>query len=165
MGHIILAAACDVLALSKPDKILRTLKRLLDGAVRQRPWPCRPTPWSFRCKNVSTNPRGITTSDGAEPGLDPTKSDGGQPLVVGLRQRCDIDVVDFSEDDLSLHYLDNDSLGDFLAEPRPEWGKVLLDQCQRPQLDVLRLLGNHKNLHPLAIESVLSPENRTKAEW
>jgi Mg2+ and Co2+ transporter CorA len=86
-------------------------------------------------------------------------------LVVGLRQRCDIDVVDFSEDDLSLHYLDNDSLGDFLAEPRPEWGKVLLDQCQRPQLDVLRLLGNHKNLHPLAIESVLSPENRTKAEW
>lgn len=60
---------------------------------------------------------------GAEPGLDPYKTDGGRASMVKLSAACEITVVDFSHDNIHVTRLDNDGLGPFLKEPQPRWAK------------------------------------------
>ncbi|KAI0166184.1 hypothetical protein GGR57DRAFT_15282 [Xylariaceae sp. FL1272] len=102
---------------------------------------------------------------GAEPGLDPTKVDGGQDTVPTLHADCQVTVVDFSQDHLQVHELDNSQLVDFVMRPQPSWVKCRWINVNGISWDVIQALGKYKNLHRLAIEDVMNPRNRTKADW
>lgn len=102
---------------------------------------------------------------GAEPGVDPSKPDGGHASMATLSAPCEITVVDFSEDRLTLQRLDNKTLTAFLALPQPEWATCRWINVNGLSWDVIQALGRHKNLHRLAIEDMMYTKNRTKAEW
>ncbi|KAI5272888.1 hypothetical protein E4T47_03940 [Aureobasidium subglaciale] len=99
---------------------------------------------------------------GSEPGID-TSTDG--VVSHGETFPSQITAVDFSEDRIEQNELDNNSLGDFLNKPRPEWANCRWINVNGLSWDVIKLLGNHKKLHPLAIEDLMHTGNRTKADW
>jgi Mg2+ and Co2+ transporter CorA len=82
-----------------------------------------------------------------------------------LSAPCDISVVDFSHDKLSLQKLDNETLTSFLSRPQPGWVKCRWINVNGLSWDVIKALGRHKNLHKLALEDIMNTRNRTKAEW
>ena len=49
--------------------------------------------------------------------------------------------------------------------PRPDWAACRWININGLSWDVIKLLGNDKHLHRLAIEDLLNPRNRTKADW
>ena len=49
--------------------------------------------------------------------------------------------------------------------PRPNWAACRWININGLSWDVIKLLGNDKHLHQLAIEDLLNPRNRTKADW
>ncbi|KAL2020836.1 hypothetical protein VTK56DRAFT_7929 [Thermocarpiscus australiensis] len=102
---------------------------------------------------------------GAEPGVDPSKPDGGHASMPTLSAPCDITVVDFSADQLALQKLDNESLTAFLSKPQPSWVKCRWINVNGLSWDVIQALGRYKNLHKLAIEDIMNTRDRTKAEW
>ncbi|KAI0183015.1 magnesium and cobalt transporter cora [Xylaria flabelliformis] len=102
---------------------------------------------------------------GAEPGIDPTKPDGGQEITPDLHAECQITVVDFSKDDLKVHELDNEELIDFVKQPQPSWVKCRWINVNGLSWDVIQALGEYKNLHRLAIEDTMNTRNRTKVDW
>lgn len=102
---------------------------------------------------------------GAEPGLDTSKPDGGHGSVPELHSECQITIVDFSPDDIMIHELDNQQMIDFIDLPQPSWVKCRWINVNGISWDVIQSLGNHKGLHRLAIEDLMNPHNRTKADW
>ncbi|KAK3301630.1 uncharacterized protein B0T15DRAFT_405255 [Chaetomium strumarium] len=78
---------------------------------------------------------------------------------------CEITIVDFSDDNLSIKRLDNGTLGPFLSQPQPSWVKCRWINVNGLSWDVIQVLGRHKNLHRLALEDIMDTQNRTKAEW
>ncbi|KAI1749186.1 hypothetical protein F4782DRAFT_514264 [Xylaria castorea] len=102
---------------------------------------------------------------GAEPGIDPTKLDGGQETTPDLHAECQITVVDFSQEDLKIHELDNRELIDFVKQPQPSWVKCRWINVNGLSWDVIQALGEYKNLHRLAIEDTMNTRNRTKVDW
>ncbi|KAL8879215.1 MAG: hypothetical protein Q9198_003134, partial [Flavoplaca austrocitrina] len=111
--------------------------------------------------------RGRQWAPGQEPGIDPTQShDGHEPSTVPhLFEECEIKVVDFSLDSIEVHHLDNKSLADFLEDSRPPWVSCRWISVNGLSWDVIKLLGNDKGLHRLAIEDMMNTKNRTKADW
>ncbi|KAI1879568.1 hypothetical protein JX265_002522 [Neoarthrinium moseri] len=101
---------------------------------------------------------------GAEPGVDTTKTEQGH-AVMGLHANCQITIVDFSQDNLAIHELDNSELVDFLQQPQPDWVKCRWINVNGLSWDVIQALGNYKNLHRLAIEDIMNTRNRTKVDW
>ncbi|KKZ63618.1 hypothetical protein EMCG_02059 [[Emmonsia] crescens] len=107
---------------------------------------------------------------GEEPGLDPTEPlppyrTGGETLLREKNQRCDITVVDFSQDDMRMYHLDNDTLRPFLNKEREPWVLCRWINVNGLSWDVVSLLASHKGLHRLAIEDLLHSVNRTKVDW
>ncbi|KAH8660032.1 hypothetical protein BX600DRAFT_415021 [Xylariales sp. PMI_506] len=102
---------------------------------------------------------------GQEPGIDPSKPDGGRPEQPSLQAECDITVVDFSEDDIVVNDMTNSNLASFLSKPREDWVKCRWINVNGLSWDVIQEIGRHKNLHPLAIEDLMNTNNRTKADW
>ena len=102
---------------------------------------------------------------GQEPGLDPTKPNGGRPQTPTLQQDCQITVVDFSETDMVMHELNNAKLIAFLDEKQASWIKCRWINVNGLSWDVIQALGKHKRLHRLAIEDLVNTNNRTKADW
>ncbi|KAI1465248.1 uncharacterized protein F4812DRAFT_440226 [Daldinia caldariorum] len=102
---------------------------------------------------------------GAEPGVDPSKPDGGQETRPTLHAECQITVVDFSQDNLEVHELDNRELIDFVQKPQPDWVKCRWINVNGLSWDVIQALGKYKGLHSLAIEDIMNTKNRTKADW
>ena len=49
--------------------------------------------------------------------------------------------------------------------PRPDWAVCRWINVNGLSWDVIKLLGNDKRLHRLAIEDLLNPRNRTKVDW
>lgn len=102
---------------------------------------------------------------GAEPGVDPYKTDGGRASLPKLQTACDITVVDFSQDDLHVSALNNDDLGPFLKEPQPKWAQCRWINVNGLSWDVIATLGQYKKLHKLSIEDIMNTRNRTKTDW
>ncbi|KAI1143639.1 hypothetical protein F5Y05DRAFT_401037 [Hypoxylon sp. FL0543] len=102
---------------------------------------------------------------GAEPGIDPLKPDGGQESVPKLQADCQITVVDFSQEDLQVHELDNNQLIEFVKQPQPSWVKCRWINVNGLSWDVIQALGQYKDLHRLAIEDIMNSRNRPKADW
>lgn len=99
---------------------------------------------------------------GDEPGVDvATASFAARPV------RCTI--VDSSADSVSILDLSNDELIAELDKPRPEWAALRWIACYGVSWDVLRALSLKHNLHPLAVEDVLSvggaAQSRSKSDY
>lgn len=113
------------------------------------------------------------TRPGWEPGQEPG-FDTSEPLPAytsddaihaQVHQQCEITIVDYSEDDMQMWRLDNDNLEEFLNRGREHWVKCRWINVNGLSWDVIRLLGQHKGLHRLAIEDLMNTHNRTKADW
>ncbi|KAJ5098559.1 hypothetical protein N7532_005560 [Penicillium argentinense] len=108
---------------------------------------------------------------GTEPGIDPTKplppysSEWASNLPSDLQRDCEITVVDFSQNEMRQYELDNESLEAFLAREREPWVQCRWINVNGLSWDVIKILGNHKGLHRLAIEDLVHTTNRTKADW
>src|SRR5205823_4146898 len=108
---------------------------------------------------------------GEEPGFDPNDpvppygASGDTSLNEQLNKRCEITVVDFSQDEMRMYHLDNDTLGPFLKREKDPWVTCRWINVNGLSWDVVRLLGNHKGLHRLSIEDLMHSINRTKADW
>ncbi len=122
---------------------------------------------SSTAKTYQPERRGRQWAPGQEPGIDPTQShDDHEPSAVPhLFEECEIKIVDFSLDSIEVHLLDNKSLADFLEDPRPDWASCRWISVNGLSWDVIKLLGNDKGLHRLAIEDMMNTKNRTKADW
>ena len=124
----------------------------------------RPTR-SNTAKTYKPERRGRDWQPGQEPGIDTTATPPHPSLAPSLYAQCDITVVDFSQDDIRLQHLENETLPDFMETPRPDWAVCRWINVNGLSWDVIKLLGNDKRLHRLAIEDLLNPKNRTKADW
>ncbi|MCJ1298961.1 hypothetical protein MMC08_001752 [Hypocenomyce scalaris] len=104
---------------------------------------------------------------GQEPGIDTRADHGGHmpPHGPPLQRACEITVVDFSPDYMRMHHLDNKSLGPYLDQPKEDWVSSRWINVNGLSWDVIKLLGNDKGLHRLAIEDLMNTRNRTKADW
>ncbi|KAK7729401.1 hypothetical protein SLS53_009251 [Cytospora paraplurivora] len=102
---------------------------------------------------------------GAEPGVDPYKTDGGRASLPKLSAACEIAIVDFSQDDIEVSALTNDDLGPFLQKPQPDWAKCRWINVNGLSWDVIATLGQYKRLHKLSIEDIMNTRNRTKTDW
>lgn len=111
--------------------------------------------------------KGRNWQPGQEPGIDTAAEHSGLAAlhIKELSQKCDITVVDFSQDFVRLHRLDNESLEPFLALPKDDWVQSRWISVNGLSWDVIKLLGNYKGLHRLAIEDLINPRNRTKVDW
>ena len=121
---------------------------------------------SNTAKTYRPERRGQDWHPGQEPGID-TSATHPHPLSYApeLHEECQITVVDFSEDDVRLQHLDNQSLEEFMNKGRPVWATCRWINVNGLSWDVIKTLGNHKKLHSLAIEDLINTKNRTKADW
>jgi Mg2+ and Co2+ transporter CorA len=101
---------------------------------------------------------------GAEPGVD-TRNDDEAAKYHHLHAQCQITVVDYSNERVVCHELDNDSLEAFLSTPKEDWVACRWVNVNGLSWDVIRMLGNHGKLHRLAIEDLMSDKGRTKVDW
>ena len=108
---------------------------------------------------------GIDTSDPAPPYSQGNAIGGDTSHLGKIDQRCEITVVDFSNEMISTTDLDNDNIEEFLQQHPPNWSDVRWINVNGLSWDVIRVLGNHKRLHRLAIEDLLHTKNRTKVDW
>ena len=103
---------------------------------------------------------------GAEPGIDASgDEDNVPPEVKALKARCDISIIDFSDDDVRHLQADNESLPKVLEEPRPDDMPCRWISVNGLSWDVIRCLGKRYHLHRLAIEDVAHTKSRTKVDW
>ncbi|PYH93696.1 cora family metal ion transporter [Aspergillus ellipticus CBS 707.79] len=128
----------------------------------------------------STTARSYYREDGAgdpnwQPGTEPG-IDTNQPLPAystewmastpaDLHGRSEITVVDFSQLEMRQYVLDNDTLGPFLEREKEPWVQCRWINVNGLSWDVIRILGNHKGLHRLAVEDLINSTNRTKVDW
>ena len=120
---------------------------------------------SNTAKTYKPERRGQDWHPGQEPGIDTAATQPHPSLAPSLYAQCDITVVDFSQDDIRIQHLENETLPDFMDTPRPDWAVCRWINANGLSWDVIKLLGNDKRLHRLAIEDLLNPRNRTKADW
>ncbi|KAG8530385.1 uncharacterized protein KY384_004887 [Bacidia gigantensis] len=120
---------------------------------------------SNTAKTYRPDRRGQEWLPGSEPGID--VSSGGQPRssLLQIHEECEITIVDFAQDDMKLHHLDNCTLANFLTNPRPVWSDCRWINVNGLSWDVIEILGKDRYLHRLAIEDLMNPRNRTKADW
>lgn len=113
----------------------------------------------------SPTPRPVWEAEpGAEPGIDTAKTEADH-RHSHLREECIITVVDFSDEYMEQHTLDNETLEAFLEQPREDWAACRWISVNGLSWDVIKTLGNHKNLHRLAVEDLMNTRGRTKADW
>ncbi|KAJ5653938.1 hypothetical protein N7490_000941 [Penicillium lividum] len=123
----------------------------------------------------SYHPDGFTQDStwqpGTEPGIDPTKTlhpssaEWASNVPSDLHRECEITVVDFSQHEMRQYELNNSTLAQFLEREKEPWVQCRWINVNGLSWDVIKILGNHKKLHRLAIEDVVHMTNRTKADW
>ncbi|KAJ5046723.1 uncharacterized protein L3040_003955 [Drepanopeziza brunnea f. sp. 'multigermtubi'] len=102
---------------------------------------------------------------GQEPGLDPSKPNGGRAQLPTFHEDCQITVVDISEDEIYHFEFNNAQLIQFLHEKQEPWVKCRWINVNGLSWDVIQALGQYKKLHRLAMEDLINTSNRTKADW
>lgn len=124
--------------------------------------------WALRAANAYNTFR-PGWGPGQEPGLDPSKPNGGRAEKPELHDECEITIVDYSEDDMLMRHLDNDGLATWVEREaekgRESWVKCRWININGLSWDVIQCLGKWKRFHRLAIEDLVNTHNRTKADW
>ncbi|KAH8427203.1 putative CorA family metal ion transporter [Aspergillus melleus] len=153
--------------LTFPETLPPAARRISQDTIRNRTRRSN-TARSYHPDSVAHDPN---WQPGTEPGIDPTKplpaynADWMSNIPSDLHRRCEIIVVDFSQHEMRQYELDNDTLGPFLAREREPWVQCRWINVNGLSWDVIRLLGNQKGLHRLAIEDLINTTNRTKVDW
>lgn len=119
------------------------------------------------------NSKEMGQTSGWQPGLEPGFDTSGPAPAYSKTthpdpwpsQHCGVTVVDYSIDQVKTWDLDNYDLEEFLQTPEPDFLKVRWINCDGLSWDVVRILGQYKGLHRLAIEDLLNTRNRTKVDW
>ncbi|EMD84720.1 hypothetical protein COCHEDRAFT_1036023 [Bipolaris maydis C5] len=158
-GRSATAATATSAAPTNPDTLLSPDRGSVDSTLRRR------ITRSHTVKHYQSPTRQYHHQEpGAEPGVD-TKNDNEAANYHHLYAPCQITVVDFSDQRVECHELDNDTLEEFLKHPKEDWVTSRWINVNGLSWDVIRTLGNHKQLHRLAIEDLMSPQSRTKVDW
>jgi Mg2+ and Co2+ transporter CorA len=143
-----------------PEELLSPDRASFDSTLRRR------ITRSHTVKHYQSPTRPYQHQEpGAEPGVDTKKALQEGANYHHLYARCQITVVDFSDERVECHELDNDTLEDFLSYPKEDWVACRWVNINGLSWDVIRTLGNHKQLHRLAIEDLMSTQSRTKVDW
>ncbi|KAF2011331.1 hypothetical protein BU24DRAFT_376429 [Aaosphaeria arxii CBS 175.79] len=145
----------DVGSLLSPIRSIRSVNSG-DSGLRRRPTR------SNTIRNYASPTRPTWEEPGAEPGVDTTKE---VEVHHTLHRECDITVVDFSDERVESHSLNNTTLDEFLSRPKESWAMCRWINVNGLSWDVIKALGNHKKLHRLAIEDLMNTRGRTKADW
>jgi Mg2+ and Co2+ transporter CorA len=117
--------------------------------------------------------KGGAWQPGREPGIDTSdpaphydrSSHLDEIHVEDLNTHCEITIVDFSQDKMDMYELNNDELAEFLCRPKEDWVSCRWINVNGLSWDVIRVLGNHKGLHRLAVEDLMNTRNRSKVDW
>ncbi|KAL5343106.1 hypothetical protein BJX70DRAFT_207597 [Aspergillus crustosus] len=123
---------------------------------------------SYRPDNITHD---LNWQPGTEPGIDPTRplpaynAEWMTSISTSLLRRCEITVVDFSQNEMRQYALDNDTIEQFMSKEREPWVQCRWINVNGLSWDVIRVLGNQKGLHRLAIEDLINETNRTKVDW
>ena len=121
---------------------------------------------SNTAKTYRPERRGQAWQPGQEPGIDTSAPpEYSSTTAPKFNEPCQITLVDFSQDNMQQTELNNAELVSFMSKPRPDWALCRWINVNGLSWDVVKLLGNHYGLHRLAIEDLLNPRNRTKADW
>ncbi|KAF1346129.1 hypothetical protein BDV97DRAFT_359830 [Delphinella strobiligena] len=119
-----------------------------------------------RSNTVKHAPSRPTWRPGAEPGIDTEKVDESvAPHLEALHTKCDITIVDFSDEGIVSVEATNDNLEDILNLKRPSSMPCRWISVNGLSWDVIKLLGKRFNLHRLAIEDLINTKTRTKVDW
>lgn len=102
---------------------------------------------------------------GSEPGYDPELPDGGHQSMPNLNKPCTITCVDFNVNAMDKKHFENESFIEFLDRPKPKWASCRWLNVSGLSWDVVQAIGTKKNLHKLALEDVMTMNNRVKADW
>ena len=103
---------------------------------------------------------------GAEPGVDTSAEDDKIPAhLMKLKNQCEINIIDFSDENVARVRCDNDSLAQALEIERGEEYPCRWISVNGLSWDVIKQLGNKYNLHRLAIEDLIHTKTRTKVDW
>ncbi len=116
-------------------------------------------------RTVETTPLHPNWRPGQEPGLDPLKKNGGREQTPEIHEECQITVVDYSQNDMVLHDLNNAQLIEFLQRPKEKWIGCRWINVNGLSWDVVQAIGKYRKLHKLAIEDLFNTSNRTKVDW
>jgi hypothetical protein len=87
----------------------------IDSGIKRRPTR------SNTIRHYQSPTREKWQEPGAEPGIDTNKEDETHTIHASLHRRCDITIVDFSEERVECHAKDNDNLEEFLSAPKEDW--------------------------------------------
>jgi hypothetical protein len=155
------SATATTATAAAPDELLSPDRASIDTTLRRRITRSH-TVKKYDEYKSPTRPH--WQEPGAEPGVD-TKNETDTARYHHLHVPCQITVVDFSDERVECHELDNDTLEDFLRQPKEEWVSCRWINVNGLSWDVIRMLGNHKSLHRLAIEDLMSDRGRTKVDW
>ena len=122
---------------------------------------------SNTAKTYRPERRGQAWQPGQEPGIDPSAPPDAYSSTTDpkFNEPCQITVVDFSQDNMQQTELDNSELANIMFRPKPDWARCRWINVNGLSWDVIKILGNHYGLHRLAIEDLMNPRNRTKADW
>ncbi|KAJ3856287.1 hypothetical protein EV368DRAFT_32770 [Lentinula lateritia] len=103
---------------------------------------------------------------GAEPGVDP-RHHNAELRYRGIRQTCEIRIVDYSSVSMKSASMSNTQLVDMLNDPqvseRPSWAKVRWIDVGGISWDVLKALAIKYKIHPLALENILHTHTKPSA--
>lgn len=102
---------------------------------------------------------------GIEPGLDPTKENGGLPQLPTEHTPCVITAVDFDQEGISVRKLDNESLHGYLREERGDPSVCRWINVNGLSWDIIQAIALKYKLSHLALEDLLHTKSRTKADW
>ncbi|CAG7853903.1 SubName: Full=Related to Mg2 transporter protein, CorA-like {ECO:0000313/EMBL:CCA67920.1} [Serendipita indica DSM 11827] len=104
---------------------------------------------------------------GAEPGLDPRRESTNR-AYAHIKEDCEIEVVDYSEDRVRFQQFHNESFIAFLrgCDRQPPM-KVRWINIAGISWDVISALALKYQLHPLSIEDIMhsGPTTRSKADY
>lgn len=85
--------------------------------------------------------------------------------MPNLNKPCTITCVDFNVNAMDKKHFENESFIEFLDRPKPKWASCRWLNVSGLSWDVVQAIGNKKNLHKLALEDVMTMNNRVKADW
>ncbi|KAJ3225976.1 hypothetical protein HK099_005801 [Clydaea vesicula] len=76
-----------------------------------------------------------------------------------------ISVIDYDQESYKYTALENETLAKFLQKERPAFSKVRWINVQGISFDVIKILGEFYNLHPLALEDIFHIPQRIKCDY
>ena len=84
--------------------------------------------------------------------------------IEAIQSPVDVQIIDFNSEHLSVQIATNQTLGDILAQDRPNHSSVRWINVQGLSWDVIKQLAKAFNMHPLAVEDILH-ESRAKLDF